>query len=88
MFDFFILILVYSFERTELGVIDSSFKCHFHHLHPFCVQCLVIGQIACEKMFVVLNKVDMLPPEKKKQQIEKVSSKRTQSLWQITNFPS
>ncbi len=28
-------------------------------------ECLVIGEIICNKMLVVLNKVDMLPPEKK-----------------------
>lgn len=35
-------------------------------------ECLVIGEIACSKMTVVLNKVDMLPPEKRKSLIEKV----------------
>eukprot|EP00057_Strongylocentrotus_purpuratus_P014747 XP_011669221.1 PREDICTED: selenocysteine-specific elongation factor [Strongylocentrotus purpuratus] len=43
-------------------------------------ECLVIGQIACEKMFVVLNKVDMLPPEKKKQQIEKMTKRMLKTL--------
>ncbi|XP_041459396.1 selenocysteine-specific elongation factor-like [Lytechinus variegatus] len=43
-------------------------------------ECLVIGQIACEKMFVVLNKVDLLPPEKKKQQIEKMTKRMLKTL--------
>lgn len=35
-------------------------------------ECLVIGEIACTKMIVVLNKVDLLPPAKKDAMIEKV----------------
>lgn len=35
-------------------------------------ECLVIGEITCEKMIVVLNKVDLLPPDKKDAAIEKV----------------
>jgi len=35
-------------------------------------ECLVIGEITCDKMIVVLNKVDLLPPEKKQSLIEKV----------------
>ena len=36
-------------------------------------ECLVIGEISCEKMIVVLNKVDLLPPEKRAASIEKVN---------------
>ena len=35
-------------------------------------ECLVIGEIACEKMLVVLNKTDLLPAEKREAAIEKV----------------
>lgn len=38
-------------------------------------ECLVIGQITCEKMVVVLNKVDLLPAEKRDAMVEKVSFK-------------
>ena len=36
-------------------------------------ECLVIGEIACERMMVVLNKVDLLPVEKRQTAIEKVT---------------
>jgi len=35
-------------------------------------ECLVIGEITCPKILVVLNKVDLLPPDKKDAMIEKV----------------
>lgn len=35
-------------------------------------ECLVIGEITCDKMIVVLNKVDLLPPEKREASVEKV----------------
>ncbi len=38
-------------------------------------ECLVIGEIACEEMVVVLNKIDLLPAEKRRTSIEKVSSR-------------
>ena len=38
-------------------------------------ECLIIGEIACEKMIVVLNKTDLLPSEKKTSMIEKVGLK-------------
>ncbi|XP_077977999.1 selenocysteine-specific elongation factor-like [Glandiceps talaboti] len=43
-------------------------------------ECLVIGEITCQKMVVVLNKVDLLPPEKKKQQIEKMTKRMLKTL--------
>ena len=36
-------------------------------------ECLVIGEILCEKMVVVLNKVDLIPEPKRQATIEKVS---------------
>ena len=35
-------------------------------------ECLVIGQITCDKMIVVLNKIDLIPESKREHQIEKV----------------
>jgi selenocysteine-specific elongation factor len=35
-------------------------------------ECLVIGEITCNKMIVVLNKADLLPPDKKDNMIDKV----------------
>ena len=36
-------------------------------------ECLVIGEILCEKMVVVLNKIDLLKEDKKHVLIEKVN---------------
>ena len=36
-------------------------------------ECLVIGEILCEKMVVVLNKIDLLKEEKRNALIEKVT---------------
>lgn len=38
-------------------------------------ECLVIGEITCNKLIVVLNKVDMIPEAKRDQSIEKVSDR-------------
>ena len=38
-------------------------------------ECLVIGEIACEKMLVVLNKTDLIPEAKRQAAIEKVRIK-------------
>lgn len=35
-------------------------------------ECLVIGDITCDHMIVVLNKVDLVPQEKREAQVEKV----------------
>ena len=35
-------------------------------------ECLVIGEILCDKMIVVLNKVDLVPQDKRTAHIEKV----------------
>lgn len=39
-------------------------------------ECLVIGEITCDHMIVVLNKVDLIPPEKREAQVEKVQTER------------
>ncbi|EDO41867.1 predicted protein [Nematostella vectensis] len=43
-------------------------------------ECLVIGEILCQKMVVVLNKVDLLKPEKRDSFIEKMSKRLTKTL--------
>ncbi|CAC5363998.1 selB [Mytilus coruscus] len=48
-------------------------------------ECLVIGEITCPKMIVVLNKVDLLPPDKKEAMIEKMK-KRMQKTMETTKF--
>ncbi|XP_052093234.1 selenocysteine-specific elongation factor-like [Mytilus californianus] len=48
-------------------------------------ECLVIGEITCPKMIVVLNKVDLLPPDKKEALIEKMK-KRMQKTMETTKF--
>ena len=35
-------------------------------------ECLVIGEILCEKMVIVLNKIDLVPEAKRAATIEKV----------------
>ena len=35
-------------------------------------ECLVIGQITCQSMLVVLNKADLIPPDKRQAAIDKV----------------
>ena len=37
-------------------------------------ECLVIGEILCDKMIVALNKVDLLPEAKRQTTIEKAST--------------
>ncbi|CAH1265230.1 EEFSEC [Branchiostoma lanceolatum] len=43
-------------------------------------ECLVIGEIACERMVVVLNKADLLPEAKRDQMIEKMKRKMAATL--------
>lgn len=43
-------------------------------------ECLVIGQIACQKMIVVLNKIDLLPDGKQQSAIEKMTKKMQKTL--------
>ncbi len=35
-------------------------------------ECLVIGDLTCDALLVVLNKIDLLPPEKREERISKV----------------
>ncbi len=37
-------------------------------------ECLIIGEITCSKMLVVLNKIDLIPSEKRQSTIDKVYS--------------
>jgi len=39
-------------------------------------ECLVIGEITCEKMIVVLNKLDLIPPDKQPSTLDKVRLKQ------------
>lgn len=50
-------------------------------------ECLVIGEILCDHLLVVLNKVDLLPAEKQKAGIEKMTKKILLTLQQ-TKFAS
>ncbi|XP_044158140.1 selenocysteine-specific elongation factor [Bufo gargarizans] len=43
-------------------------------------ECLVIGQIACNKMVVVLNKTDLLPESKRQAAIERMTKKMQKTL--------
>ncbi|XP_066943280.1 selenocysteine-specific elongation factor isoform X1 [Macrobrachium rosenbergii] len=48
-------------------------------------ECLVIGEILCDHLLVVLNKLDLIPPEKQKASIEKMTKKILLTL-QHTKF--
>ena len=48
-------------------------------------ECLVIGQIVCSSMLVVLNKTDLLPPEKSAAMLEKMT-KKLKLTFQKTKF--
>ncbi|KAF6087918.1 eukaryotic elongation factor, selenocysteine-tRNA specific [Phyllostomus discolor] len=43
-------------------------------------ECLVIGQIACQKLIVVLNKVDLLAEGKRQAAIDKMTKKMQKTL--------
>lgn len=43
-------------------------------------ECLVIGQIACNKMVVILNKIDLLPENKRQAAIERMTKKMQKTL--------
>ncbi|XP_075687899.1 selenocysteine-specific elongation factor isoform X3 [Rhinoderma darwinii] len=43
-------------------------------------ECLVIGQIACSKMVVVLNKIDLLPENKRQAATERMTKKMQKTL--------
>lgn len=38
-------------------------------------ECIVIGEITADRMIIVLNKVDMIPPEERDEKIEKAKKK-------------
>ncbi|XP_067679923.1 selenocysteine-specific elongation factor-like [Haliotis asinina] len=48
-------------------------------------ECLVIGEILCRKMIVVLNKMDLLPPEKRSSGFEKMKKRMLKTL-ETTRF--
>lgn len=43
-------------------------------------ECLVIGQIACRKLIVVLNKTDLLPEGKRQAAIDRMAKKMQRTL--------
>ncbi|OWF53685.1 selenocysteine-specific elongation factor-like [Mizuhopecten yessoensis] len=48
-------------------------------------ECLVIGEIACQKMIVVLNKLDLLPADKREAMVEKMKKKMLKTF-EATKF--
>lgn len=43
-------------------------------------ECLLIGELTCPRMVVVLNKVDLLPPNKRQSAIEKMTKRLHKTL--------
>ncbi|KAN0008579.1 hypothetical protein ACTFIU_009303 [Dictyostelium citrinum] len=43
-------------------------------------ECIVIGEITCKKGIIILNKIDQIPIESRKEKIEQVSSKLRKAL--------
>lgn len=48
-------------------------------------ECLLIGELTCPRMVVILNKIDLLPPNKRQSAIEKMTKKMHRTL-QSTRF--
>lgn len=48
-------------------------------------ECLIIGEICCDKMLIVLNKLDQIEESKRATTIEKIS-KRLQKTLESTKF--
>ncbi|XP_062586633.1 selenocysteine-specific elongation factor-like [Saccostrea cucullata] len=48
-------------------------------------ECLVIGEITCDHMIIVLNKVDLIPQEKRQAQVDKMK-KRMHKTLESTKF--
>ncbi|XP_041837086.1 selenocysteine-specific elongation factor [Melanotaenia boesemani] len=48
-------------------------------------ECLLIGEVTCPRMVVVLNKIDLLPPNKRQSAIEKMT-KRLHKTLESTRF--
>ncbi|CAF1155219.1 unnamed protein product, partial [Rotaria sordida] len=49
-------------------------------------ECLVIGEITCDKMLVVLNKIDLIEETQRQSTIEKMT-KRLRKTFEFTKFP-
>lgn len=43
-------------------------------------ECLLIGELTCPRMVVVLNKIDLLPPDKRQAAIEKMTKRLHKTL--------
>lgn len=43
-------------------------------------ECLLIGELTCPRMVVVLNKIDLLPPNKRQSSIEKMTKRLHKTL--------
>ena len=43
-------------------------------------ECLLIGELTCPRMVVVLNKIDLLPPNKRQSAIEKMTKRLHKTL--------
>jgi selenocysteine-specific elongation factor len=48
-------------------------------------ECIVIGEITTDSMIIVLNKVDLIPPEERRDKIEKMS-RRIRKIFSLTKF--
>lgn len=48
-------------------------------------ECLLIGELTCPRMVVVLNKTDLLPPNKRQSTVEKMT-KRLHKTLESTRF--
>lgn len=48
-------------------------------------ECLIIGELTCEALVVVLNKIDLLPPERREERITKMKSRIAKTL-EVTKF--
>jgi translation initiation factor 2 gamma subunit (eIF-2gamma) len=51
-------------------------------------ECLVIGEITCDHMIIVLNKVDLIPQEKREAQVEKVRISVSDHCYKSTGIQS
>jgi selenocysteine-specific elongation factor len=48
-------------------------------------ECVVIGEITTDKMIIVLNKIDLIPPEQRETKIAKVKARLTK-IFSTTKF--
>ncbi|KAL9647585.1 hypothetical protein ABK040_006941 [Willaertia magna] len=49
-------------------------------------ECIVIGEITCDKLIVVLNKIDLIPEEQRKDKIEKIKKSLIKNVFSQTKF--